>query len=171
MIRFETDGGRICVAADEPDVRALTSLARQFDELLVARERVPIEERGAMTDPAVSRLLPDPVPTDPAESAEVRMLTEPGLLEHKRANAARIIETLTASGALDERDELAWLQWLTDVRLVLAARLDIVVDGDTGRASTSADRTMQSAYLALGALQADLIDALDARSGLRAKTE
>ncbi len=167
MIRFVRDGKSLSLAADDADAIALTSLAAQFTDLLAERDSEPIRERAAPTDPALVRLFPDPVPTDPVESAEVRTLTEPALLEHKRVNAMRVTKSLAAPGPLDPADELAWLQWLTDIRLVLAARIGILVDGDEGRSTTDADRAMQWSYHALGALQADLLDALDARESAR----
>ena len=164
MIRFDSlPDGRVSLAADEDDARALRALAEQFVELLAERE-AGADTPGAPTDPALLRLLPDPVPDDPEESSEVRALTEPGLIEHKRENALRVAARLETQGTLDDRDELAWLQWLTDIRLVLATRLGILVDGDEGASETDADRAMQWTYHGLGSLQADLIDALDARS-------
>ena len=163
MIRFAPDGERIDLVVDDADAKALRELAGQFTDLLAERASIPTAERFAPTDAALLRLFPDPVPADPIESAELRVLTEPALLEHKRTNAQRVLKTLSIPGALEARDELAWLQWLTDIRLVLAARLDIVVDGDEGRTESDADRAMQWSYHALGALQADLLDALDSR--------
>jgi hypothetical protein len=161
MIRFDLADGRIAFGADPADTDVLRSLIDQFTGLLAV-------DGDALTvpDPALRRLLPDPMPDDPVESAELRALTQPALIGHKRENAARVAASLAAPGGLDARDELAWLQWLTDIRLVLATRLDILVDGDEGASATEADKAMQWTYQALGAVQSDLIDALDERDAL-----
>ena len=158
MIRFGVADGRIAFGTDPADADMLRSLIAQFTGLLA------VEAAAASTaDPALRRLLPDPMPDDPVESAELRALTLPALIGHKRENAERVAASLAAPGGLDSRDELAWLQWLTDIRLVLATRLGIVLDGDEGASTTDADRAMQWTYHALGAVQSDLIAALDER--------
>lgn len=163
MIRFEVADGGITVTAEAQDARAVAGLVEQFQELLAEREAAPDRAPGPTGDPALRRLFPDPVPDDPEDSAEVRELTGPALLEHKRTNAALVARSLEARRRLDPREELAWLQWLTDIRLVLAARLGIELDGDEGTAESAADRAMRWTYHALGALQADLLEAIDAR--------
>ncbi len=167
MIRFAPDGERIGLVTDEADARTLTELAGQFSDLLAERAAIVAAAPSAPTDAALLRLFPDPLPSDPAESAEIRWLTEPALLDHKQANAQRVVKTLATPGVLEPQDELAWLQWLTDIRLVLAARLGIVVDGDDGRSESDDDRAMQWSYHALGSLQADLLDVLDSRETAR----
>ncbi len=172
MIRFRLVDDRVELAADDADAEALRRLVEQFTGILDAHDApaTPDADAGlaaAPSDPALIRLFPDPVPDDPQESAEVRALTEPALIDHKRTNAIRVAETLDAPGALAPRDELAWLQWLTDIRLVLATRLGILVDGDEGASVTERDLAMQWTYHALGSLQADLIDALDGRASAR----
>jgi len=168
MIRFDLVGARVRLAADPEDRDALLRLGEQFTALLAERDR---SADSSPPDPALARLFPDPVPDDPAESAEVRALTLPALVDHKRANAQRVAASLTSPGVLDERDELAWLQWLTDVRIVLASRLGIVVDGDEGASATDAQRAMQWTYHALGSLQGDLLDVLDERIAARSGDE
>jgi len=166
VIRFDLAGERIELAADAEDAAALTRLAGQFTGLLGASAATA--EHAPATDPALRRLLPDPVQDDPEESEEVRGLTAVALVEHKRANAERVAATLARPGALEPRDELAWLQWLTDIRLVLAARLGILVDGDEGLVETEEQRAMGWTYHALGALQAELLELLDERAAQRA---
>jgi len=160
VIRFELAEERIVLGADPEDADVLRGIVEQFTGLLA-----DAEDEDA-SDPALRRLLPDPLPDDPLESAEIRELTRSALVDHKRENAARVAATLGAPGALDPRDELAWLQWLTDIRLVLATRLGILIDGDEGVSATDADRAMQWTYQALGALQSDLVDVLDERDAL-----
>ena len=66
------------------------------------------------TDPAVSRLLPVGS-SDEEAAAEYRRYTERDLRERKIAN-------------LDEEHARAWASALSDIRLVLATRLDITDD-------------------------------------------
>lgn len=164
MIRFELVDDGVRLTADRADAEALLRLSEQFTTLLAERDAA---SGDAQQDPALLRLFPDPFPGDPRESAELRDLTRPALVDHKRANADRVAASLDHPGVLEEGDELAWLQWLTDVRLVLATRLGILVDGDEGASSTPEERAMQWTYQALGSLQADLLDALDTRAEAR----
>jgi len=164
VIGFDLVDGRIALAADAPDADALVGLTAQFAQLLAERDDESGLSEAAERDPALARLFPDPVPDDPAESAEVRGLTLASLVEHKRANAELVAASLASPGVLDERGELAWLQWLTDIRIVLASRLGILLDGDEGAAETDAEQAMQWTYHALGALQSDLIEVLDERA-------
>ena len=163
MIRFDLVDARIMLVADPADAEALTQLTAQFRELLVERDAASEPVTPAPQDPALVRLFPDPVPDDPVESAEVRELTRPALTDHKRANAERVAASLADPGALTPRDELAWLQWLTDIRIMLASRLGIVIDGDEGAADTPSEQAMQWTYHALGSLQADLLQVLEER--------
>ena len=158
MIRFDLADGRIAFGADPADADVLRTLVDQFTALLAVTDSA-----APVGDPALIRLLPDPMPDDPQESADVRALTQPALIGHKRENAARVAASLAAPGSLEPRDELAWLQWLTDIRLVLATRLGILLDEDEGASTTDAEQAMQWTYHALGAVQSDLIDALDER--------
>ena len=164
MIRFALVDGRVTLAADPADADVLLRLTEQFTALLAERDVAADEEETLPQDPALTRLFPDPVPDDPEESAEVRALTRPALTDHKRVNAERVAASLATPGPLEARDELAWLQWLTDIRIVLASRLGIVMDGDEGAAATEAEQAMQWTYHALGSLQADLVDALEERA-------
>jgi len=161
VIRFDLVEGSVVLAADEADADALLRLGEQFAALVAPGDA---GSGPHAPDPALARLFPDPVPDDPEESAEVRGLTRQSLVEHKRRNAELVTASLTSPGALDERAELAWLQWLTDIRIVLASRLGILVDGDEGASSTDAEQAMQWMYHALGALQADLLEVLDERA-------
>ena len=167
MIRFTLADGRVTLSADPADAQTLLRLSEQFTDLLAERDADSDEATAVPEDPALIRLFPDPMPDDPLESAEARALTRPALVDHKRANADRVAASLAQPGVLQERDELAWLQWLTDIRIVLASRLGIVMDGDEGASGTDAEQAMQWTYHALGSLQADLIDTLEARTAAR----
>jgi hypothetical protein len=87
-------------------------------------------------DPAILRLLPNAAPTDREVADEFRRYTEPDLRALKVARLRRLWSRLSEDGlrwevAEDEAMETAAA--LTDVRLVLAARLGIETDADAER--------------------------------------
>lgn len=134
----------------------LASLADQLTGLL---------QHPTPGDPALDRLLPDAYPDDPDSSAEFRRLTAAGLTERKLAGAHSLTTTLDAAAdtgelALDATQAHAWLTTLTDLRLILAARLGITRDDDRGT-----DDTIQGIYDWLGWLQNALVEALDTTPG------
>ncbi|MBO9554775.1 DUF2017 family protein [Cellulomonas sp.] len=89
-------------------------------------------------DPAVMRLLPDASRDDPSLAAEFRRLTEDDLRAQKIDRLERLWQSLTAPGGGRRHDELvvaaqdapAFAAALTDVRLVLAERLDVHTDAE-----------------------------------------
>lgn len=170
-MRFGIDGDRIIVRSDPREQEVLGGLVREFTALAMTRREDPMRGEKTPKDPALARLLPDPVYGDAEAAAELRFLTESALITHKIANAEAVVASLATGeqiAPLDDAQELAWLKTLTDLRLVLAARLGIERDEDEGRNSTAVDRWMQDAYHWLGASQADLLDAIDARDEARA---
>ena len=103
-------------------------------------------------DPALLRLLPNAAPTDREVADEFRRLTEPDLRDLKCARLRRIWEDLSAEGPrwevpLDEA--MAVAAALTDVRLVVAARLDLTTDADADALEDEVEAA--SAALASGA--------------------
>jgi hypothetical protein len=83
-------------------------------------------------DPAVARLFPAGSRDDSDAAAEYRRLTERGLRARKR-DGARLAASALARGEpvmLDPDEAQALLKSLTDVRLVLAERLDLRTDED-----------------------------------------
>jgi len=81
----------------------------------------------------VLRVLPNAAPDDREVAAEFRRLTEPELRATKVARLRKMWEALSLDGpqwevAADEA--MATAAALTDVRLVLASRLDIETDAD-----------------------------------------
>ncbi len=87
-------------------------------------------------DPAVLRLLPNAAPTDREVADEFRRLTEPDLRDLKVARLRTIWQQLSGdepewSVTFDEA--LPTASALTDVRLVLASRLDVETDDDAER--------------------------------------
>ncbi|MEO8094749.1 MAG: DUF2017 domain-containing protein [Pseudolysinimonas sp.] len=159
----------------EGEAELLRDLAGQLVEMLEGRSAeagdsgdVLLAQLGigggttAPLDPAVARLLPDAYRGDDAAASEHRHLTERGLIDRKVANARAVIASL-ASGTitLDQSEVQSWLRTLTDLRLTIAARLEIEQDGDEGRLETDSDFALQAAYDWLGYLQGTLVDAID----------
>lgn len=127
----------------------LANLARQLIELLSegeAHQRVgqdPLEAmldfgapRDRPDDPALQRLLPDAHLDDEAAAAEFRRFTEATLRQSKIQDATVVVLCLgdvtdTDVGdvelelELDAAQARSWMRCLTDLRLAMAARLDI----------------------------------------------
>ncbi|MEV6571006.1 DUF2017 domain-containing protein [Streptomyces sp. NPDC051577] len=137
------------------------------------------------SDPALARLFPDayggPGATergvDPVEltarSAEFRRFTENDLRTRKREDAlavVRSLDRLTPAGdgaavlELTGDLRLRWLGALNDLRLTIAARLDITEDDESAVLFRLPDddprKPMVMAYLWLGGLQETLIETL-----------
>lgn len=137
------------------------------------------------SDPALARLFPDayggpggPGPKeDPEEqrarSAEFRRFTENDLRTRKREDAlavVRSLDRLTPAGdgaavlELGGELPLRWLGALNDLRLTIAARLDITEDDESAALFRLPDddprKPMVMAYLWLGGLQETLIETL-----------
>jgi len=126
-------------------------------------------------DPALARLLPPASREDEQLAAELRRLTESSLRATK-VDHLRVVHAAlrTSSGVVVVRagQERAWLSALTDLRLVLAARLGIETDEDAervyDRAGTEApttprdelDAALTSLYAALTWWQESLLEAM-----------
>lgn len=137
------------------------------------------------SDPALIRLFPDayggPGPEDrevdpeelAARSAEFRRFTENDLRTRKREDALAVVRSLdglapggdgTAVLELTGELPLRWLGALNDLRLTIAARLDITEDDESAVLFRLPDddprKPMVMAYLWLGGLQETLIETL-----------
>ncbi len=138
------------------------------------------------SDPALARLFPDaygaPDGTgdkgvDPQElearSAEFRRFTENDLRARKREDALAVVRSLdgltpAGDGAavleLSGELPLRWLGALNDLRLTIAARLEITEDDESAMLFRLPDedprKPMVMAYLWLGGLQETLIETL-----------
>lgn len=190
--RRHRHGVRVQLAAPEREL--LVDLLEQLDELLDDGHPVaddPLAELAALMDgftaeatgpdgadaerhpsddPALERLLPDAHRDDPELAAEFRRLTETGLRGRKRAGARRTAELLRADDPVLAPDDVpALLKALTDLRLVLGARLGLETDEDAEllhrrlAAATAADEPWAAAGALFGVLgwwQESLIDAL-----------
>ena len=168
MIPFARDGDTV-TARFGPDERALLSgLAHQLVVMLEERAAespadllyAQLGIGGASApplDPALARLLPDAYRNDSEAASEHRRFTELGLVDRKVANALTVIRVLGERViALDAAEVQAWLRHLTDLRLVLAARLQIEDDGDEG----TGDEALLALYDWLGYLQGTLVECL-----------
>ena len=119
-------------------------------------------------DPALRRLLPDAYPDDPEASAEFRRFTADGLAERK-AGSARVMAASLPDGAgsveirLDKPTATAWMRTITDVRLVLAARLGIERDDDRGDVHDEESAVQLMVYDWLAMVQESLVVALRPR--------
>ncbi|RFU82394.1 DUF2017 domain-containing protein [Streptomyces triticagri] len=185
-------GGGAAVALDEVEISILRSLSVQLLELIgpgpggeAADD--PLAELFAEgpseppSDPVLQRLFPDAygdpeaVPDDQLKefSAEFRRFTENDLRAGKREKALTVVRTLDAlsiegeGGAvlkLSPDESREWLGALNDLRLAIAARLDVIDDEDTDllyRLPDSDERKpMVMAYLWLGGLQETLVETL-----------
>ncbi|MFE2268415.1 DUF2017 domain-containing protein [Streptomyces lavendulae] len=136
------------------------------------------------SDPALARLFPDAYggpgagpEADPEElrarSAEFRRFTENDLRTRKREDALAVVRSLDGltpdgegAALLELTDELPlrWLGALNDLRLTIAARLDITEDDESAVLFRLPDddprKPMVMAYLWLGGLQETLIETL-----------
>ncbi|MER3389010.1 MAG: DUF2017 family protein [Microcella sp.] len=146
----------------EPEeARILLSLSRQLQSLLADSL-----EPDALADGAVRRLLPDAYRDDPDAAEEWRRLSRRGLVERKVAHAATLSRALAGPAAaaepstitIDADDALDWVRAVGDLRLVIADRIGIVVDGDEG---TTSEPGLQELYDWLAWIQDDLVRALD----------
>lgn len=121
---------------------------------------------AASADPALARLLPSAHEGDDEASAEFRRLTEPGLVHRKLHNAAVVRSAVTSEGGvvsvqLDAEAVQSWLRTLTDIRLVIASRLDILLDDDSPESDDPHDQGLYAAYEWLGWVQGSLIAAME----------
>ncbi|KLL11118.1 MULTISPECIES: DUF2017 domain-containing protein [Protofrankia] len=133
-------------------------------EAIVGLRAVP---PAAPEDPAVARLLPDAYPNDSEAAADYRRRTSDDIRAGKRDAARRALATVPATGGrvlLDDAAVQDWLVTLTDLRLVLGARLNLTDDAsaealyDIG--SQDPRRPVVEVYLFLGDLQEQLVQAL-----------
>lgn len=137
--------------------RAAESAVGSAANLLLAQLGIGGSEH-APGDPALARLLPDAYRNDASSASEHRLLTELGLVERKVANARVVITTLlTKNCLLGSAAVQSWLRTLTDLRLIVATRLQITEDGDEG----IGDEVMLEVYEWLGYLQGTLIECIE----------
>lgn len=183
--------GAAAIALDRVEISILRSLAVQLLELIgPGEEETGTDPLAALfaegpseppADPALARLFPDAYgepgqkhdEQSRAYAAEFRRFTETDLRARKRADGLAMVRTLdsvapdASSGAvltLSPDDSRQWLGALNDLRLAVAARLDIRDDGASDRLfalpDDDPDKPMVMAYLWLGGLQESLVETL-----------
>ena len=175
MIPFSRDGDLVTARLTAGEATVLAALAGQLVDLLEERAaESPVDVLLAQLgiggasapplDPAMARLLPDAYRGDTEAASEHRQLTELGLVDRKVGNARAVIASLDGAGnggsrlvSLDPAGVQSWLRHLTDLRLVIAARLEIQEDGDEG----TGDERMLDLYDWLGYLQGTLVECLE----------
>jgi hypothetical protein len=154
------DGWQAVVEPEE--ARILLSLSGQLQTLLADSLSA-----DALTDGAVRRLLPDAYRDDEEAAEEWRRLSRRGLVERKVAHAATVSRALASAAAsleattitLAPDDALDWVRAVGDLRLVIADRIGIVVDGDEG---TTTEPGLLDLYDWLAWIQDDLVRTFEA---------
>jgi hypothetical protein len=166
---FRAGDGGVAVQFTRNEALVLADLAGELIELLEQRGPDATGDMlyaqlgigGSSTpplDPALARLLPDAYRDDEDAASDHRRLTERSLVDRKLANARRVLADLDDPVVvLDELGIQSWLRTLTDLRLALAARLQIEEDGDTGLG----DEDMLMIYDWLGYLQGSLVEVIE----------
>jgi hypothetical protein len=99
-------------------------------------------------DPALARLFPDAY-ADPDDAAEFRRFTQRDLRATKMGNIEAAAETLERPDPtqLDERECMAWLGALNDLRLTLGARLELDEESARDFMALPEDDPRRSTYL------------------------
>ena len=158
--------GSIVVEPDE--ARVLVSLSQQMQSLLAeALETDADTDAATDTDTAVQRLLPNAYRDDPELADEWRRFSRRGLIERKIGFARTLTTALTPVAAGDAEGTVSlttdaaldWVRGIGDLRLVIADRMGIVVDGDDARAG---EPGLQDLYELLAWMQDGLVQLLEA---------
>jgi hypothetical protein len=158
------DDALVGVVLVEPDeARILVSLADQLQALLAEALESPIDD-----DSAVRRVLPDAYRHDAELADEWRRLSRRGLVDRK-IGFARTLATALAPVAdegvarsvpLTMDAALDWVRGVGDLRLVIADRMGIIVDGDEG---AFGEPGLRDVYDWLAWMQDGLVQLLEAR--------
>jgi len=154
--------GVVGVVLVEPEeARILVSLSDQLQALLAEAIESPIDD-----DSAMRRLLPDAYPHDPELADEWRRLSRRGLVDRK-IGFARTLSTALAtvvgggiarSVPLSMNAALDWVRGIGDLRLVIADRMGIVIDGDDG---TFGEPGLRDVYDWLAWMQDGIVQVLE----------
>ena len=135
--------GRIVLRLDDVERGLLADLVAQLLDFVATEEDPDADPLARMVgidptaersdDPALARLFPDAYRDDEEAAAEFRRFTERSLRDTKVAHARTVSHALATSGGklvLGDADAQSWLGTLNDLRLTLAARLEIEDDAD-----------------------------------------
>ena len=177
MMEFRReDSGTVSAMFEPIEVDLLRQVTSQLLQLLGS---IDADDTAMLAQPAVRRLLPAAYPDDPEAAAEFRRFTADGLLEGKLANAAAVLgalgddeqstvqtdaqahDPLPVPIVLDEQQVQSWLRTLTDLRLVVADRLQIDPHG-VPHLNDEESHVVNDIYNWLGMVQESLVYAIDA---------
>lgn len=155
--------GRIGASFEDDECRFLIGLIDDFLTLLdpgpssdpLGLGIMPAAERSS--DDVLARLLPDAHADDPEAAAEFRRLTEHDLRRHKVAALTDVRSLLGASGdlVLDEQTARTWMTGLNDLRLAVGTRMGLGLDD-----GVTPVPALEPLYDWLTWLQGGLIDAV-----------
>jgi hypothetical protein len=172
-MEFRRDGSGTVSAMFEPvEVDLLRQICGQLIGML---ESIDTDNPQSFTLSNVGRLLPAAYPDDAEASAEFRRFTADGLLEGKIANAGTVVaglgdepvpdasvhDPLPVPVVLNPAQVQSWLRTLTDLRLVVADRLQVDEHG-IPRLHTEESGMLGDVYDWLGMVQESLVYAIDA---------
>ncbi len=151
------------VHVEPEEARILVSLADQLQALLADALESPVDD-----DSAVRRVLPDAYRHVPELADEWRRLSRRGLVDRK-IGFARTLSTALAPVAdegiartvpLTMDAALDWVRGIGDLRLVIADRMGIIVDGDEG---AFAEPGLRDVYDWLAWMQDGIVQVLEVR--------
>ncbi len=161
MRGFQPHDGGYQAVLEPYEAKILISLGEQLRQLLA-------DGLGGnpAADEALHRVIPNAYRDDEEAAREWRELSRRGLIERKSAFAATMTTGLRAIAdgdgpaplSVTEGEAIDWMRAIGDLRLILADRLGILVDGDEG-----ADDPPEAGdlYRWLAWIQDDLVRALD----------
>jgi len=159
IVAGRSGGEGVRLVLETEEAMLLSELADQVDSVLLL---------GEADDPALGRLLPSAYPDDHAASQEFERYTRDSLVDGKRQAAQRVRDaTAVDDGSdgvvqieLDESEAWGWLTFLTDLRLILAERVGVVEEGESG-ADETRDDYLRAAYEWAGFVQGSMLEVLD----------
>lgn len=172
MMEFRREeSGTVAVMFEPIEADLLRQICGQLIHML---HSIDTNNPESFTLANVSRLLPAAYPDDAEASAEFRRFTADGLLEGKIANATAVLtgigdepvpedsphDPLPVPIVLDAPQVQSWLRTLTDLRLVVADRLQIDPEGVPQLQSEEAE-VLGDVYDWLGMVQESLVYAID----------
>ncbi len=161
--------GRVTLRLEEFEKNVLQDFIREFANLVAVpdepAETDPLARMLGMNgpteisdDPALARLFPHAYLDDAEAAADFRRYTEPELRGVKVKATQTVLESMALEAekiTLSNVEQLAWLQVLNDLRLVLGVRLNIT-DGER----EDPDEPLFQVYDWLTWLQGTLIDSI-----------
>lgn len=161
MRGFVAEGDHYRAFIEPAEARILVSLGEQLQQLYADGLA-----GDPLADQALARVLPDAYRDDAEAAAEWRELSRRGLIERKAGFAGTFTSSLAqiaagsdpAAVTLTEGEAIDWMRAIGDLRLILAERLGIVVDGDEGESGPEGAAEL---YRWLAWMQDDLVRALD----------